>query len=169
MIKIAVTGPESTGKTTLSAALAKHYNTVYVPEYARIYLEKNGPAYTYNDVEEIALGQIKSEEEITAQAIDLLISDTELIVIKIWMEHKFGKIPGWLERRISDSSYDLYLLCDIDLPWELDPLREHPQLREYFFKVYKNELERRNYPFRIISGESDERLNSAIKEINKLL
>lgn len=169
MLRIAVTGPESTGKSTLAKQLAKYYHTVFIPEYAREYLEKLNRPYDYHDVEKIALAQIKLENSMMPEAKNLIIADTELVVIKIWMEHKFGKIPGWLTEKIKHREYDLYLLCDIDFPWIFDPQREHPHLRKYFFDKYREEIERRGFQYIIISGSRDTRLSKATQAIDRIL
>ncbi|MFC2113795.1 AAA family ATPase [Bacteroidota bacterium] len=168
MIRIAVTGPESTGKSTLAKKLAEHYNTVWVPEYAREYIERLDHPYTYDEVEQIAITQIHNERAALKFANKVLFSDTELLVIKIWMEHKFNRIPDWLEKKIMERKYDFYLLCNIDIPWESDPQREHPELRKYFFGLYKSELISRGFNFEIISGNAKNRLQSAVALINNI-
>ena len=168
MIRIAVTGPESTGKSTLAEQLAKQYDTVWIPEYAREYLNTLDRPYTFEDVEQIALTQMHREDQSLVNANNFLISDTELLVIKIWMEHKYNSIPSWLEHKIMERKYDLYLLCDIDIPWEFDTQREHPDLREHFFQLYESELKARNFTYRIISGDTETRLQSSVQAINNL-
>lgn len=169
MLRIAVTGPESTGKSTLAKQLAKYYHTVFVPEYAREYLENLGRPYDYHDVEKIALAQVSKEDSMIPEAENIIIADTELLVIKVWMEHKFGKIPGWLSEKIKQREYDLYLLCDIDFPWIFDPQREHPHLRKYFFEKYRDEIEKQGFHYIIISGSRDTRLTKATQAIDLLL
>lgn len=166
--KIAVTGSESTGKSTLSQYLAKHYNTLYVSEYAREYIELLDRPYNYNDILTIAQRQIENEKSAINKANRYLFSDTELIVTKIWCLHKYQQCHEWILQQIHQNTYDLFLLCDIDLPWEYDPQREHPHLREYFFNVYKKELENYGFPYIVISGNYDERLQKAINAIDKL-
>ncbi len=169
MQKIAITGPESTGKSTLSAQLAQHYDTVYVPEYARMYMDQLDRTYTQADILRIAQKQVAMEQEFLSEARHLLISDTELLVTKIWSEHAFGNCPDWILENLEKQDYDLYLLMDIDLPWEPDPQREHPHLRQYFFDLYQQSLENLKAPYVIISGNAQERLQNAIQAINERL
>ena len=168
MIKrIAITGPESTGKSQLAVDLAQHYKTVFTPEYAREYLELHGSHYVLKDLENIAIGQLADEKEKAKLSNTYLFCDTELIVIKIWAEHAFQHCPNWVLHQIEAHPYDLYLLCNIDLPWEPDPLREHPHNREYFFNLYRKELINRKLPFEIINGIGNERTKKAINLIDQ--
>jgi NadR type nicotinamide-nucleotide adenylyltransferase len=164
--RIAITGPESTGKSTLAEALAMHYNSVFVPEFARDYIEKLERDYDFSDILVIAQGQLKQEQEFAGKASGFLFCDTELLVTRIWSWHRYGKTHEWIDNQINNKRYDLYLLCNIDLPWEYDPQREHPHLREYFFNWYHKELISLDVPFVIISGTAEERLFNAIKAIN---
>jgi NadR type nicotinamide-nucleotide adenylyltransferase len=164
--KIAITGPESTGKSTLAQALANHFQTFCRDEYARDYLERLNSDYTKNDVEEIARIQLLKEQDLVQKCDNLLLLDTELLVIKIWMEHKYNNVPKWILNELEKQDYDLYLLCDIDIPWEEDPQREHPHLRKYFFEKYKSELEKYGFPFQILSGNFEERKKKAIELID---
>jgi NadR type nicotinamide-nucleotide adenylyltransferase len=168
-IRIAITGPESTGKTSIAEALARHYSCPLNPEYAREYLAKKKAGYTYTDVEEIARRQVENENELLSHAPHLYISDTDLLVIKIWMEHKYGKCSPWISDWIEDHPYDLYLLCNIDVPWVEDPQREHPHLRAYFFGLYLEELSRHQFNYVIISGNMDKRITRALSTIDALL
>jgi len=152
MIRVAITGPESTGKSSLAKVLAEHYNTLWVPEYSREYIDNLDRDYTYEDVEKIAVSQIQKEKELLPSAKTILFADTELLVIKIWLEHKFNKTPYWLDYEIDRQKYDLYLLCDIDIPWEYDPQREHPELRQYFFDLYQQKLKNRGFKYIIVSN-----------------
>ena len=164
-LKIAITGPESTGKSILAEQLAEHYHTLWVPEYAREYINNLDHPYNQEDILEIARGQIRSETSIFRQTKELLICDTELMVTKIWSEVKYGKCDPWILNMLENHKYDLYLLCDIDLPWEEDPQREHPHEREYLFNLYKKELTGRALPFFVISGVGKKRLDNAIRVI----
>jgi NadR type nicotinamide-nucleotide adenylyltransferase len=168
-VKIAITGPESTGKSVISQQLADHYTTVWVPEYARVYLLQIERSYNYDDILQIAKGQMASEKAFEPIANGLMFSDTELLVTKIWCEVKFGKCHRWIEDNIWMQDYDLYLLMDIDLPWEYDPLREHPDRREFLFNLYKKELEKMGMNYRIVSGVGEERLKNAITVVDELL
>jgi NadR type nicotinamide-nucleotide adenylyltransferase len=168
IIRIAVTGPESTGKSTLAEGLARYFHTVYNPEYAREYLDKINRPYTFEDIEKIAQFQLQNEIELIKSARNLIVADTEFIVIKVWMDHKYGKCPNWIIKEIEKNPYDLYLLCDIDIPWQPDPQREHPHLREYFKKVYIRKLEKLKANYLIISGNIKEREDFAVSAIKKL-
>jgi len=165
--RIAITGPESTGKSELAEALAAHYQTVWVPEYAREYLDELHRAYNYEDILLIAKGQVKGEKEIRKKANRFLFVDTEMIVLKIWCEVKYGKCHPSILNRLSKQNYDLYLFTDIDLPWQPDPLREHPDKRRELFNLYLDELKKRNLPFEIVSGFGQKRLENAVMMIEK--
>ncbi|MBE6346725.1 MAG: ATPase [Lentimicrobiaceae bacterium] len=169
MFKIAITGPESTGKSTLSEKLAHHYNTNFVPEYSRSYLENFVGQYTENDVVEIAKGQHNLIIEEEKKSSKILIADTEIVVCKIWVEYVFKHSNTTIDNLLKKQDFDLYLLCDIDLPWVYDPLRENPDIdeRKELFEIYRNTLEQMKVPFEIVSGDNDERVNNAIKVIEK--
>ena len=173
MLRVALTGPESTGKTTLSRQLAAHYRTSWAPEYAREYLETHGPAYTPPDLEAIAHGQLRAEATAEAEARrqgrPIFFCDTDLLVIKIWAEHAFGHCPDWIQQRIAGQRYDLVLLLSVDLPWEPDPLREHPHLRQHFYQRYQRELQAQQSNFAGISGSPAQRLAQACLLLDELL
>ena len=169
MLKVAITGPESTGKSTLSQQLAAHYNTLWVPEYARTYVETLDRPYTLLDLDLIAKGQLALEAQIQEKANRILFSDTDLLVIKVWSEHAFGKCPDWVLQKLKQQDYNLYLLMGVDLPWEPDPQREHPHLRQYFYDWYKRELEALQVPYLEISGQHAARLEEATGRIDALL
>ncbi len=166
--KIAITGPESTGKSTLSAALAEALGTIWVPEFAREYLETLGRPYEESDLLRIAKGQIELQEELEARSNKYLICDTELLVMKIWSEHKYGRCHPWILQKLQEINYDLYILPYIDVPWEEDPLREHPDLREHFYKKYRAELLLRNANFIEVRGSLENRLQQAIIAVKAL-
>ena len=172
MKRVVIIGPESTGKSTLSEQLAKHYNTSWVPEYARQYLIQHGTEYNYDDLLTIAKGQVALEESyINANpSSKVLFIDTNQYVMKVWCEYVFGKCHQWVLDQITKRKYDLYLLCNIDLPWTHDPLREYPDLapRIELYSIYKNLLTNQSVPWVDISGNYDERLQSAIQAVNVL-
>jgi NadR type nicotinamide-nucleotide adenylyltransferase len=168
-IKIAIVGPESTGKSVLTQALAVHFKGLWVPEAAREYLEKLARPYQKGDVEEIARLQIQAEKEALKSQVPIVFCDTNLLVIKVWMEHRFGTCPTWILDSLSDYRYDLSLLCDIDLNWEPDPLREHPHLRNHFRKVYENELTNLNCKWNWVRGYGQQRMETAISQITFFL
>ncbi len=168
MIKrIAITGPESTGKSELAKSLAQYYNTVWVPEVARRYLDNLGREYNYDDILMIAKKQIDEENKLAKTANGFLFCDTDLIVTKIWCEYKYGRCHPWILEQIEKHKYDLYLLTNIDLPWQPDPLREHPDKRKEIFELYLKELKQRKFPFEIISGLGSDRVENAVQLINR--
>lgn len=255
MYKIAVIGPESTGKSALTQALARHYTSPYVDEYARDYVTNLGRPYTFNDVCEIAKIQVKAEEYIesvesfkqpsgllsallpaslsstfvfpeqlqpgnqlkeetgfhkaariheetgTSEAAnvhqgtgtpeagihqetgtiektgDLITSplppfvffDTELIITKVWFQHCFGEVPDFVTHQLQKGFFDFYIVCDTDLPWEPDPVREHGDDREYFSNWYLREIEQLEKPYVIVQGTGSERLSNAVKAIKKMI
>ena len=174
MKKIVAIGPESTGKSTLCQQLSQHFQSTWVPEYAREYLVAHGMNYSYPDLITIAKGQIKLEETITAEAqktsIRHLFIDTDMYVMKVWCEYVFRKCHQYIIDQIVDRKYDLYLLCNIDLPWAYDPLREYPneEPRKELYAIYKDILINQNTPWVEISGGSQQRLKTAIASIKKL-
>jgi len=168
MKKVVVTGPESTGKSTLSSALAKYYDVEWVPEYARHYIERLDRDYVESDLKAIAKGQINWEEEKAQADQKLLICDTDLIVIKIWSEHKYGTCHPDILKEIKQRSYDLYLLMDIDLPWEEDPQRENPKLRDYFMDIFEKEIRNTGVPYVKISGDYYARQKAAVRAIDQI-
>ena len=169
LTRIAITGPESTGKSQLAVELAAHYHTVWVPEVARTYLEKLDRPYTLDDVLNIAKEQERLEREMRSRATGLLFCDTELLVTKIWSEFKYGSCDPWILEQLVLQDFDLYLLCDIDLPWQEDPLREHPHRRKELFDLYLQEMQERKWPYRIVEGYGSARLDNALSHIESLL
>ncbi len=166
MKKIAIIGPESTGKSTLSKQLAEHFNEPFVPEYGRKYLEENGKAYTQADLLAISKGMVIWEDKMSSIAKKLLFCDTDLIMMKVWYEVKYGECHSWVLTQLNSNPYDYYLLCSPDLPWESDPLRENPEIREELFEKYRANLENFQLPFKVISGDS--RLTDAIEAVNQI-
>lgn len=166
-IKIAVIGPESTGKTTLSEQLGKHFSTLWIPEFARKYCEELKRKYTFDDVECIAREQLK---QIQNTYEGLVFFDTDLIITKIWFEVVFHHCPKWIDNEISKKFIDFYLLCDTDIPWIWDSVRENGgEMREKLFRMYQSELEKNRFDYAIISGLGDKRLDNAIQEVNNYL
>ncbi|MFA6944519.1 MAG: ATP-binding protein [Pedobacter sp.] len=169
LIRIAIVGPESTGKSTISEQLAAHYNTVWVPEYARGYCEQLIADCTWEDEINMFRGQLELEEQMAALADRLLICDTTFITVKIWSDHMFGRTPQEVLDKLPRHNYDLYLLMDIDLPWQEDPLRNFPHMREHFMEVWHNELKALDATYSLISGSEEERLQNAIQAIDSYL
>lgn len=170
--KIVVIGPESTGKSTLCNQLADYYKTDWCPEYARDYLTKNGKAYSYEDLLIIAKGQINLEDYFVEKLHNnrLLFLDTNMYVMQVWCEFVFNKCHDWILKQIATRQYDLYLLCDVDLPWTQDDLREYPDLetRKTLFTIYKNILINQQTPWAIINGTENQRLEKAVEEVDKI-
>ncbi|HEY3372667.1 MAG TPA: ATP-binding protein [Prolixibacteraceae bacterium] len=169
-IRIAVTGPESTGKTTLAMQLADRYQGHYIPEFAREYVEKLPRHYTYDDVETIARIQIDQYMRTTSGVGGLYFFDTWLIITKVWFNWVFGKVPHWLEHQIMECPMDLYLLCLPDLPWEPDPVRENGgESRFKLLDQYRNELQHYGFNFVEIGGTGELRLQSGIDAVTNII
>jgi NadR type nicotinamide-nucleotide adenylyltransferase len=167
--KIAIVGPESTGKSAISQQLATHYNTIWVPEYARGYCEKLTAPCTWQDEINMFEGQLALEKELLPKANRLLICDTTFITVKIWSDYTFGRAPEQVLTELRQHPYDLYLLMDIDLPWQDDPLRDFPHLREYFMDIWHKELKDLNANYSTISGKDSHRLKNAISVVDNYL
>lgn len=167
--KVVVIGPESTGKSTLSEALASHFSCPWVPEFARPYIDALERPYHYEDLLQIAKGQVELEEMKSANAHSLLICDTDLHVIQVWSQHKYGKVDDWILEQIKSRTYDLYLLTDIDIPWQEDPQREYPEpgMRQYFFNIFHRLVASKGIPYEKISGTLPQRMERAIEVIEK--
>ena len=168
--RIVLIGAESTGKTELSEFLSGKYNTVSVPEYAREYIENLKRPYTYTDVEHIAYKQIELENEFYQKTDKILFYDTYLIITKIWFKLVFNKVPDWIDKKIKDSNIDLFLLCNNDIPWIPDPVRENGgEMREKLFEIYKEELTQYGFNYKIVKGSGDDRFSNALKLVNDFL
>ena len=169
MLKIVITGPESTGKSTLSKQLANHFKVAMVEEYARTYLQNLTKNYIQQDLTEIAKGQIAIEDKALEIDSKFIFYDTSLEVIKIWSEFKYKSCDSFITKSLQQRQPDLYLLMKPDVPWEPDPLRENPTNRQELFGLYKNELVTSKVPFYEISGNGKERLTKAIEVIANFL
>lgn len=185
--KIVIVGPESTGKSTLCEKLADHYHSIWVREYAREYLLKNGTDYTFENLSDVAKGQLANEERGIAELTEKLKSraphspssiqhsplfiDTDMIVMKVWCEFVFDKCHNWILNEIVDRKYDLYLLGNIDAPWVKDELREYPDLptRERLYHHYKDIMINQSVPWVDISGTYGERFNKAVAAVDSIL
>lgn len=178
--KVVIIGPESTGKSTLCRELAKHYKTLWVPEYAREFLLKKENHYDYDDLLTIAKNQLLQEDQYaeklkaqqkkhsTSLSSSMLFIDTDMYVMKVWCEFVFGECHPWILEKIAERKYDFYLLCNADLPWVKDELREYPDLeiRQRLFSIYKDIMVNQSTPWVLISGNNEQRLESAIREID---
>ena len=165
---IGIVGPESTGKSTLTNALAKYYHVEYVPEMAREYLNQLGRDYQIEDLKKIASLQLNAENTHRKLNLEIVLCDTTLLVIKIWSEYKYHQCDQWILKAEKESKYDLFLLTDIDLPWVEDPLREHPHERATLFSIYYRSLIQKKQPFKVIFGNEKERLERAINAIESM-
>jgi len=174
IIKVVLFGPESTGKTTLSKQLARHYNTVWVPEYAREYLQNkwNNERKTCenSDLLPIAYGQMELENKLAEKADRILICDTDLLETKVYSEEFYGGfVDTNLEKAAKQNTYDLYLLTYIDTPWEEDDIRDRPNERLEMFNAFENALKKNNRPYILLTGSKKNRFNFAVEEIDKIL
>jgi NadR type nicotinamide-nucleotide adenylyltransferase len=182
--RIAVIGPESTGKSTLCEMLAAHYRTIWCPEYAREYLLKNGKEYSFDDLIHIAKGQTELEESLKLKVqslklenihqtskTKLLFIDTDMYVMKVWCEYVFNKCHHFILEEIAKRKYDLYLLCNTDLPWVADELREYPdeKNRLELFHIYKDIVVNQSTPWVEITGNDEHRLQQAVKAVDELM
>ena len=173
-LRVVLYGPESTGKTTLAKALADHYQTAWVPEFARPYLQekwdKEQAVCTLEDLPIIAQGQLAAENAAIQKANKLILCDTNILVTKVWSETHFkGYCAPELNTILAQTHYDLYLLTSIDVPWEKDDLRDRPNDREQMFIYFKQQLVTYNFPFLVLEGNPKERVEKAVIAIDQLL
>ena len=167
--KIAIVGPESTGKSTITKLLAKHYDTLWVAEFARYYCAALTAPCTMQDEINMFHGQIALEESILAiTEKDFIFCDTTFLTVKIWSDEMLGETPQMVLDALAERTYDLYLLLDIDLPWQEDPLRDFPHMREHFMSIWHKELKNLNANYVVISGIED-RLQNAIATVDPIL
>jgi len=189
--KVVILGPESTGKSTLCELLAQHYNTQWCPEFAREYLLTHGMDYNFDDLLFVAKGQLAMEEEYVQSVVNsqesivtdpsdsglttkdsrLLFIDTDMYVMKVWCEFVFSKCHKWILEQIVKRKYDLYLLCNTDLPWVKDELREYPDLktRDTLYHMYKDLMINQSTPWIDVSGDYNERLQKAITAVDQIM
>lgn len=179
--KIVVIGPESTGKSTLCEQLAQRFQTIWCPEFAREYLTQWGPSYSEQDLLHIARTQLELEDayaelarevaELHGKEIHPYFIDTDMYVMKVWSEYVYDQANPFILEQISSRKYDLYLLCDIDLEWKADPLREYPDIedRRKLFDIYRELLENQPVPWLTISGSEEQRLLGAIPAVQEIL
>lgn len=166
--KIVITGPESSGKTTLSNLLAEEYEANIVSEFAREYLQKLGRDYDFDDVIKMANEQLYMEEEVEGE---LAILDTDLTVFNVWIKEKYGKEIDWINEHLAAAQNKIYLLCDVVENWLEDPLREHPNIedRKRLFAEYQNLLERNNLTYYVITGDLATRQKKCKEIIDNLI
>lgn len=164
--KIVIIGPECSGKSELSKQLSKYYNTLYIEEYARKYIENLKRKYRYTDVLHIAKTQISESKKLNHE---IVFFDTDLIITKVWLLHVYNFCPIWVNNAINNLKPDLYLLCYPDITWKSDKVRENGNNRLFFYNWYKEEIKKINVPFKIIKGKGIARRESAIAAINNFL
>ena len=174
LVKAVLFGPESSGKTTLSRQLARYYNTVWAPEFAREYLQEkwNNERKTCEaeDLIPIAIGQMKLENKLAKKADKVLICDTDLLETKVYSEEFYGGfVDSDLDKSANENQYDLYLLTYIDTPWEEDDLRDRPEQRLEMFKAFENALRKHNRPYVLLKGDKETRLKKATEAIDKII
>jgi len=173
MKRVVVTGSECTGKTTLAGDLARQFGTIWVPEYAREYLDRKvattGLPLDESDVEPIARGQIAAEDRGAATAKGLLVLDTDLVSTTVYARHYYGACPAWIDQAARDRRGDLYLLCDIDVPWVADSVRDRPHHREHIHALFVEALNTLGAPYVLIRGSWAARLTTAVAAVSELL
>ena len=164
-----ITGAESTGKSTLTEQLAKHFDTLFMPEIARSYVEGLNRKYTFNDVEQIAKLQVENLNYLCTKSVPFVFVDTWLIITKVWFEFAYNKTPGWLIDEIQKTKIDLFLVCDTDLPWIYDPVRENGgENRNILQNLYIKNIIEFGYNYKIVQGTNNDRLSNAIKFVEEL-
>jgi len=170
IIKIAIVGPESTGKSWLTQQLATHYNTLFVPEYAREYCQGLNRSYTLEDEINIFHGQLALEEKLIQKTDkSIIFFDTMVLTVKVWCDHLFGFTPIEVLQGIKKQHYDLYLLMDIDLPWQEDELRDFPNLRKHFMEIWHHELQDASVNYEVVSGTGNTRFITAKNIVDNFL
>ena len=169
---ICLTGPESTGKTTLASLLAERLGAQLVTEVAREYLNTRKSSdsqivYDRKDLLEIARQQMALEAAARERG-GLVVCDTDVLVIQIWWQEKFGPLPAFLQQAMNERSPRGYLLLSPDLPWKADPQRENPADRARLFELYQAELAGSEFPYEVIRGAGDARLQEAQLAVKKM-
>ncbi len=168
-IKISITGPESTGKTWLSKELSLHYGCRIVNEYSREFFSDKDYVYTIMDLDHILRGQINNEQKLEIEGNDLLICDTDVLSVKIWAEIVFGKTTRYIDSMMTENTYDLYLLCNLDVEWTPDRFRKNKQNRQYIFNKFVEEMNTYNLNYKLITSTGRTRLQNAIRSIDDFL
>ena len=168
IMKIALVGPESTGKSTLAAQLANHFEAGLVEEHARGFIDELDRNYQESDLLEIAKGQLALEEEFISNGKEILICDTNLLIIKVWSEYKYGRCHPWILENMNLRSYSLHFLTGTDVPWTFDPQRENPNERAELLEVYRTELIVNGLKYNELWGNERQRFNEALNLINGL-
>lgn len=166
---ITVTGPESSGKTTLGRFLAESLGMKFVAEYARGYLEDRDGQYVQADLIEIARGQQSATRDAMLQNPSGVISDTGPVVLEAWSTWKYGSIDSALREVLDTFHPAIYVLCKPDIPWEFDPLRESKSQRDGLYLLYQELIGQSGVPFVIAEGMGDRRQLSVLDSIRSFV
>ena len=169
MIRVVFTGSESTGKTSLAWRLAQHFHAEYLPEFVRSYAEKKNGVLSFSDHGPIAHGQMALEDKHIARADRLIIQDTDLLSTVVYCAHYFGQCPAWIVDAAAERRPDLYLLCEIDIPWIADGVRDRGHMRESMQQLFVDAIVASGVPFARIAGTGDARFQAAVDAIDALL
>jgi NadR type nicotinamide-nucleotide adenylyltransferase len=161
LVRVCVTGPESTGKTTLAARLADHSHTVWVPEASRAYAERKQSPLLLDDVVPIAREHVAMADDAARLASGMLVLDTDLLSTVIYSRHYYGVVPPEVDTLERARRADLYLLCDVDVPWVPDGVRDRPADRERMLALFRDALDARELRWTMIRGDWDERWHAA--------
>ncbi len=168
MFKVVVTGPESTGKTEICKFLAAAFQTEFIPEYAREYIDSLNRPYDFEDVVKIARRQVEQLQQYKDSKLPILFVDTFLIITKVWFREVYGIIPEWIDQCLADAGIDLFLLCYHDIEWIPDPLRENPgRRRAFLYASYLKEIKVLGRPWEVVRGSGQERFVNAQKAVGK--
>ncbi len=168
--RVVITGPESTGKTELTDYLTLQFQGIKIPEFARQYVEQLQRPYRYKDVIRIARNQISIRNKIVKGNNSWIFMDTDLIITKVWFLEVYGRYPKWLDKHINTSVADLYLLCNNDVPWVEDGVRENGgDRRDHLFERYREQLEKQGFMYHIVSGTGSKRRENALLGIENYL
>lgn len=168
ILKLVLTGPESSGKSELAKHLGQHFSVPVIPEYARIYLEQEGPDYDFDLVSKLARLHWEFQQEHIERATDIIILDTDLINYLIWQEVVYGRVDPWIANKIEEESDHRYLITYPDIPWVQDSLRENRHNREELFELHRQAVASRNRPYEIVRGQGDDRFSNARRQFKLL-
>jgi HTH-type transcriptional repressor of NAD biosynthesis genes len=169
LIRVVLTGSESTGKTALARQLADHYSAEFTPEFVRDFAVRKGGVIKFADTDEIARGQIALEDEHARRADRLLIQDTDLVSTVVYCNHYYGQCLEWVRQAAVDRRPDIYLLLEIDVPWVRDDVRDREMRREEMQQLFRSAVAASGAPYVVISGTWDERFQLAREAIDNLI